>query len=86
MSELTEKDLKDAAKFRDGVHKEALEIVRRRFPEIQEVYDPNTVYTYFKNVWDYPGQWYLYVTIPEKYKTRQELVDDIVHKTIDRYR
>ena len=81
----TERDLKDATKFRDGVHKEALKIIRKRYPEIEEVRDCNPVESYFKYVWDYPGAWYLYVTIPERYKTRDELIRDIVDRTIKYY-
>ena len=61
----SDRDLEDAAEFREGIHKVALQKVREIIPEADTVIDRNPVETYFQNVWDYPGKWYLYVAIPE---------------------
>lgn len=82
MPPYSKKDLADAAAFRAAIHKEALRKARRRDPQIEEVYDRHPVEAYFRNVWDYPGAWYLYVSIPEGYDSRDALVEDIVRDTI----
>ena len=82
----TEEDLEDAREYREQIHREALKQARMVHPEITEVYAKNPTDTYFANVWDYPGQWYLYVAIPEQYRTKKDLIDDIVKDTIERHR
>lgn len=79
----TERDLRDAAKFRERIHQEALDRVRRFYPDVTDVYDPHPVDAYFEWKWDYPGAWYLYVSVPEGYKSRDALVNAIVRATID---
>lgn len=81
----SEKDLKDAAEFRSQIHKEALAKVRKTVPGINSVIDRNPVESYFTNVWDYPGAWYLMVSIPDGFRSRAELVDSIVRDTLRRY-
>ena len=53
--EINDEDLAHAADFRDRIHAEALEIVRRVRPELSEVADPYPVEAYFQRHWDYPG-------------------------------
>ncbi len=82
----TENDLEDAKKFRADVHKEALGKALLIRPDVTEVIDKNPVESYFQKVREYPGTWYLYVAIPEGYKSRDELVDSIVRDTLEHYR
>ena len=82
----TEKDLRDAAEFRKGIHREALGIARLRCPGIAAVTDRHPAEDYFRLVWDYPGAWYLYVSIPEGYRSRDELIGEIVRDTVAEYR
>ena len=81
----SEKDLKDAEEFRANIHREALEKIRKIEPAIESVIDHNSIYDYFSYRWDYPGEWYLMVSIPEKFKSRDELVYSIITDTIDYY-
>ncbi len=82
MSEYSEQDLKYASEFREGVHRDALAIVRKTRPHITEVVDRHPVEDYFQEHWDYPGQWYTIVAIPYGYKSRRALVDAIVRDTL----
>ncbi len=82
MPEYSEQDLKTAAEFREGVHREALEIVRKTRPYITNVVDRHPVEDYFQEHWDYPGRWYTIVAIPSGYGSRRALVDAIVRDTL----
>ena len=82
----SERDLEQAAAFRNGVHAEALAIVRRTCPGAASVVDRHPPEDYFRQHWDYPGAWYTIVAIPEGYDTRDELVDEIVKATLARCR
>ncbi len=82
MPEYSEQDLKYAAEFRDGIHKEALSIVRKTHPNVTEVIDRHPVEDYFQENWEYPGKMYTIVAIPYGYKSRQALVDQIVRDTL----
>ena len=79
----SKQDLKYAAEFRDGVHKEALERVRRLYPDARSVVDRYAVEDYFQEHWDYPGKWYTIVAIPGKAGSRAALIDTIVRDTLD---
>ena len=80
--EINDEDLAHAADFRDRIHAEALEIVRRVRPELSEVADPYPVEAYFQRHWDYPGAWYVITAIPESAKSREALLDTIVRNTL----
>ncbi len=82
MPQYSEQDLKYASELREGVHREALEIVRKTRPEITEVLDRHPVEDYFQESWEYPGRWYTIVAIPYGYKSRRALVDAIVRDTL----
>jgi hypothetical protein len=82
----SDRDLEAAAEFREGIHKEALQKVRAILPGADTVIDRNPVETYFQNVWEYPGKWYLYVAIPEGFRSRAALIDSIVNDTLEFYR
>ena len=77
-----EKDLAYAAEFREDLHKEVLEKARQINPRIDTVVDPYSVNDYFQWNWEYPGAWYLYVAIPEGFKSRDAFVDFLVRKTL----
>ncbi len=81
----SEQDLQYAAEFREGVHREALERIRKLHPEIKAVVDRWPVEAYFQKHWDYPGKWYAIVAIPEECKSREALVDAIVGDTLKQY-
>jgi hypothetical protein len=83
---LSEKDLRDAQAFRAGVHKEALAIIQKTFPEIGSVVDRYPAESYFQAIWDYPGQWYIIVAIPKESGSREALIETIVRDTLDRHR
>ncbi len=82
---LSEKDLKDAAEYRAVVHKEALAKVRAVCPDADFVIDRYPVDSYFEDVWDYPGQWYTYVSVPKECGSRDALIDTIVKDTLAYY-
>jgi hypothetical protein len=82
MLKYSEQDLKYAAEFREGIHKEALAIVRKTRPHASDVIDRHPVEDYFQENWEYPGRWYTVVAIPYGYKSRQALVDAIVKDTL----
>ena len=82
MSQYSEQDLKYASELREGVHREALAIVRKTRPHIKEVIDRHPVEDYFQEHWDYPGKWYTIVAIPSGYGSRKALVDAIVRDTL----
>ena len=82
MAEYSEEDLKYAAEFREGVHMEALSIVRKTRPFVTEVIDRHPAEDYIQEHWDYPGKWYSIVAIPYGYKSRKALVDQIVRDTL----
>ncbi|MBO4671281.1 MAG: hypothetical protein J5640_05505 [Bacteroidales bacterium] len=83
--EPSEKDLEDAVKFRADIHKEALGKIRLVKPDIDSVIDPYRVEDYFQWNWEYPGAWYLYVAIPEGYRSRDAFVQFLVKNTLDHY-
>ncbi len=82
MAQYSEQDLEYAAEFREGIHREALAIVRRTRPSVKEVIDRHPVEDYFQEHWDYPGKWYTIIAIPYGYKSRKALVDTIVRDTL----
>ena len=84
MPEYSEQDLKYAAEFREGIHKEALAIVQKTHPNLTEVIDRHPVEDYFQENWEYPGKLYTVVAIPYGYKSRQVLVDTIVRDTLSK--
>ena len=84
MEQHSEQDLQYAAEFREGVHREALERIRKLHPEIRDVVDRWPVEAYFQQHWDYPGKWYTIVAIPEECKSREALIDAIVSDTLKR--
>ena len=86
MAEYSEQDLKYATEFRDEIHKEALAKVRATYPDIDSVIDQYPVEAYFQQMWDYPGQWYTIVAIPEESGSRVKLIDKIVKDTIENYK
>ena len=80
--EITDRDLKDAAEFRERIHKEALVRIQRINPSIKTVMDPYSLEDYFEDVWDYPGKWYLYVSVPPEAGSREKLINTIVKHTL----
>ncbi|MCR4804346.1 MAG: hypothetical protein K5981_01655 [Clostridia bacterium] len=82
MPKYSEQDLKYAAEFREGIHREALAIVRKTRPGVTEVIDRHPVEEYFQENWEYPGRWYTIVAIPYGYRSRKALVDAIVRDTL----
>ncbi len=82
MEKYSEQDLKYAAEFREGVHREALAIVRKTMPHVTDVIDRHPVEDYFQEHWDYPGKMYTIVAIPYGYKSREALVDQLVRDTL----
>ena len=77
-----EQDLKYAAEFRAGIHKQVLERIRLVNPDIDSVLDPFRVEDFFQWNWEYPGAWYLYVAIPEGYKSREAFIEFLVRNTL----
>ncbi len=86
MAEYSEQDLKYAAEFREGIHKEALAIVRKTRPFVTEVIDRHPVEEYFQEHWDYPGRWYTITAVPESAGGRKALIHTIVMDTLAKHR
>ena len=82
----SEQDLELANEFRDIIHAEALEIVRKTYPKADKVFDRYPVEAYFEDVWEYPGKWYYYVSVPQGAGGRESLIRTIVHDTKEYYR
>ena len=84
MPTYSEQDLKHAAEFREGVHREALAKLRETNPELQpeDVVDRWPVEAYFEDNWEYPGRWYTYVAVPPEAGGRKKLIDTIVRDTL----
>lgn len=82
----SEQDLKFAGEFRDIIHEEALEIVRKTYPKADKVFDRYHVEAYFEDVWEYPGKWYYYVAVPQGAGGRESLIRTIVRDTKEYYR
>ena len=82
---ITPADVADAEKFRAEIHEEALQTAKKYVPGLTEVFDRNPVDSYILPYWDYPGAWYIRVGVPEKYKSRDALVSDIVKTTLEHY-
>ncbi len=82
----SDRELRDAEEFRRGIHKEALGKARTIEPDIDHVIDIHPVEDYFCQVWEYPGAWYTYVSIPEGFRSRDAYVDSIVRATVEHYR
>lgn len=78
----SEQDLRYAAEFREGVHREALALVRREYPNADRVVDRWGVEDYFQRHWDYPGKWYTVVAIPKDFHSRAALIDAIAADTL----
>lgn len=81
----SEQDLKYAAEFRDGIHRDALARVRAVCPSADHVEDKYPVDAYFQQVWDYPGRWYTVVAVPPGAGSRKEHVCSIVRETLEYY-
>ena len=79
----SEQELKHAAEFRNEIHKAALKKVRDVFPDAVSVVDQYPVEAYFQEVWDYPGQWYMYFKLPGGFERKTELILAIAEETID---
>lgn len=86
MEKYSEQDLRYAAEFRDGIHREALAEVRKVYPEVDAVIDRYPVESYFQEHWDYPGKWYTVVSIPYGCGGRKALIRTIVRDTLDHHR
>ena len=84
--QFTDRDYADAEAFRAVIHREALKKAQAREPDVTAVVDPNPIEAYFLCVWDYPGAWYPYVGVPERYKSRDELIADIVRNTLAQHK
>lgn len=82
MAKYSKQDLEYASKLREEVHNEALSIVRKTNPNIEEVIDFHPVEDYFQELWDYPGKCYTVVAIPYGYKNRKAFVEKIVSDTL----
>lgn len=78
------KDLEYAAELRAEIHEAVLEKVHQTDPAIDAVADPYTVNDYFQYSWEYPGQWYLVVAIPEGFRGRRAFIDFLVRETMKR--
>ena len=81
----SEQDLKYAAEFRTEIHREVLERVQLDNPDINSVIDPYPVESYFQWNWEYPGAWYIYVAIPEGFRSRKAFVDFLEKNTLSFY-
>ena len=82
MPKFSEQDLQYAAELREEIHREALATVRKIRPDVTEVIDRHPVEDYFQELWDYPGQRYAVVAIPDGYGSRKAFVDAIVRDTL----
>lgn len=81
----SDRDIKQAVEFREEIHKQALAKARALYPAIDTVIDEHPIDDYFTEYWDYPGKWYVMITIPAGFKTREELIDKIAADTVEYY-
>lgn len=81
----TENDYKEAAEFREKLHREALAKARQKYPDIDYIADPHSVDEYLTEHWDYPGAWYTMTTIPSGYRSRELFVDALAEASVEYY-
>ena len=81
----SERELEQAAQFREEIHREALVKLRKVNTDIDTVVDRHPAEAYLQQVWDYPGAWYTAVSIPKGFKSRDALIDCIVRDTLSHY-
>lgn len=74
--------LESVAKFREAVHSRALSLVKKQYPEINEVIDQYPAEEYFLRYWDAPGRWFYRVDAPEAAECVSFLIEEIVENTI----
>lgn len=86
MPKYSEQDLEYAAQFREEIHSEALAKVKAVYPCADRVIDEYPVDAYSDEVWEYPGKWYYYVSVPQGAGGRESLIRTIVHDTKEYYR
>ena len=80
-----ERDWEEAAQYRKKAHEEALVKVRQLCPGIETIFDRHPVDAYLQQYWDYPGQWYTRVAVPECYNSWDALIGALVRDTLDHY-
>lgn len=68
------------------IREKALKIVQAINPEISFVTDPYTIDDYCERQWDYPGAWYVYFKYPDGIRKEEELIHNIVTKTLDYFK
>lgn len=76
------KDLEYAAELKELIHQKVLEKVMMVNPSIKTVVDPYPVESYFQWSWEYPGDWYIVVAIPEGFKSRDAFINFLIKETL----
>ena len=71
----------DVQKLREAALKQAQAIN----PKVRFVVDNRTIGDYSERVWDYPGAWYVYFSLPKGVKNKQQMIEIIVRDTLAYY-
>ena len=74
--------LKDVEEDVDRLREAALQKARSINPKVEFAVDNRTTYDYCERVWDYPGAWCLYFTLPKGVKDEEQMIDIIVRDTL----
>ena len=76
---------KDVEEDVNKLREEALKQAQSINPRVEHVVDNRTIGDYCERVWDYPGAWYLYFSLPKGVKNKKQMVEIIVRDTLEYY-
>ena len=83
MEDYDESYIKEAEEEVEAIRTAALKKVQKIYPEIKFAIDRRTIDDYSYKTWDYPGKWYYAgFHMPEGFRSKEELIDDIAKETI----
>ena len=54
-------------------------------PEAEYVIDTRTMDDYITKVWDYPGAWYGYFSLPDGFDSVEALIENLASETVKYY-
>ena len=65
----------------EGIYNRALERARKTVPEGEYVIDKRTMDDYLTKVWDYPGVWYVQLSLPDGFDSVEALIENLASET-----
>lgn len=74
--------LKDVEEDVNKLREAALQQAQAINPNVTFVVDNRTLGDYCEQVWDYPGAWYTYFSLPKGIKNKKHLIEILVRDTL----